>query len=168
MKDIRKIDNEHIVIDGVTYKLIEEEKEPQLPRTWEEYCKEEYSTQRRYFINDVSYVIGSEDCFVPIDPKKDKNLLPNKETAEAVLALCQLIQLRECYNQGWKPDWSDGNTKFLIDFEDGEIRLNHWYSCAYSPLFFKTEELSGLFLKNFRDLIEKLKPLYGIKTDNQP
>lgn len=32
-----------------------------------------------------------------------------------------------------------------------------------SILHFKSEEVRDLFIENFRDLIEKLKPLYGIK-----
>ena len=38
-----------------------------------------------------------------VNPKTDKNLVPNKQCAEAVLALTQLLQLREFYRQGWKP-----------------------------------------------------------------
>lgn len=34
-------------------------------------------------------------------------------------------------------------------------------------LYFKTQELRDEFLRNFRDLIEKLKPLYGIKEGGE-
>src|SRR5690554_3004764 len=44
----------------------------------------------------IGYVI-SEDF--------NKNTWPSKEEAEAALALSQLCQWRDKYNEGWKPDW---------------------------------------------------------------
>ena len=38
---------------------------------------------------------------------EDKNLLPDRATAEAVLALCQLVQLRDAYNGDWVLNWDD-------------------------------------------------------------
>ena len=87
----------------------------------------------------------------------DQNLLPSKEKAEAVLALCQLMMLREYYNDGWKRQTD--YTHFAIRRSpDGE-----WYcfSTLGNFLFtFKTETLAKQFLENFKDLFEKLNPLY--------
>ena len=83
----------------------------------------------------------------------------DRATAEAVLALCQLIQLRNAYNGDWVPDWTDNESKFTIDFIEAEIYAGEVRGCC-TPLFFKTKELRDEFLRNFRDLIEKLKPLY--------
>ncbi len=149
------------VVDGeviVTYK----EKEPKLPKSWEEYCKEEYCTKSRYFIADESYVLGGKEFNGALDPKTDKNLLPNKETAEAVLALCQLIQLRECYNQGWRPDWNcNDQDKYVIEPFQNEMTTDTRVSGG-SILHFKNDKLCHQFLESFRNMIEKLKPLYGI------
>lgn len=91
----------------------------------------------------------------------------NHATAEAVLALCQLIQLRNCYNGDWVPDWKDNTDKYFIVFCYQEARTIELEAAQYSPLYFKSEELRDEFLRNFRDLIEKLKPLYGIKEGGE-
>ena len=92
----------------------------------------------------------------------DKNVLPDRATAEAVLTLCQLIQLRNAYNGDWVPDYKTADTKFTIEFENNRIVKNttKGWPCI---LVFKSEELCDEFLRCFRPLIEKLKPLYGIK-----
>ena len=97
---------------------------------------------------------------------RQKNLLPERATAEAVLALCQLIQLRNCYNGDWVPDWTDGERKYTIDFYEREIWCGDVGNTP-SILTFKSRELRDEFLRYFRDLIVKLKPLYGIKLNSQ-
>jgi hypothetical protein len=97
----------------------------------------------------------------------DTNILPDRATAEAVLALCQLIQLRNAYNGEWVPDWKNYNQdKFTIEFHEREI----FCDCVLitsTPLYFKSKELRDEFLGYFRPLIEKLKPLYGIKEGGE-
>ena len=84
-------------------------------------------------------------------------------TAEAVLALCQLIQLRNCYNGNWVPDWEDNcEYKYLIYYYKNRCCKDVYQHTAVSPLYFKTQELRDEFLRCFRPLIEKLNPLYGI------
>lgn len=98
------------------------------------------------------------------DTKSDKNVVPDHATAEAVLALCQLVHLRNAYNGDWVPDWTDDETKYTIEFShNGNIRARSTLVAQYSILFFKTAELRNEFLRNFSSLIEKLKPLYGTK-----
>lgn len=92
----------------------------------------------------------------------DRNYLPDRATAEAVLALCQLIQLRDCYNDNWMPDWNNyKQDKHTIEFHGDEIFCDMVVRNT-AILSFKTEDLRDQFLENFGDLIEKLKPLYGI------
>lgn len=92
----------------------------------------------------------------------DINILPDRATAEAVIALCQLIQLRNCYNGDWVPDWNSESYKFLIEIYEGKPKI--WLTQnTPSLLYFKTREMCEEFLNCFRPLIEKLKPLYGIK-----
>lgn len=151
------------LIDGVAVVTFRE-KDRKLPKSWEEFCEMYPNYTGDYYIipdNDekIDKVWG-----IPEGAKRtyrNAELLPNRETAEAVLALCQLIQMCECYNQGWKPDWKDENRKYTIDFYEDEI-FSGDISSTPSILTFKTRELRDQFLENFRDLIEKLKPLYGI------
>jgi hypothetical protein len=123
-----------------------------LPKTWEElglikghYVKTECYTQA-YF--------GTSD-----DPD-NRNVFPSKEEAEASIALAQLCQLRDRYNGGWKPDWTDGGIKYVIYFVWEEMDAASITGIRFA-LAFKTRELRDEFKKNFSDLIEKAKPLLG-------
>lgn len=143
------------------------ENENRLPQSWEEYCE-------NYPIKGAEHCVSTFCDIIRVDKKRcnallermknqDRNMLPDHATACAVLALCQLVQLRNCYNGDWVPDWDDGDEiKYCIDFAYGDIRE---YTSRVSPLLlhFKSEELRDEFLRNFRPLILKLKPLYGIK-----
>lgn len=157
--DVDKIETQdgHIV---VTFK----EKERKLPKSWEEFCEMFPVEKKEFYIDDCSRVLDRTDCEDERRRNNDKNLLPDRATAEAVLALCQLIRIRNAYNQGWLPDWSDDKQpKYIISFARGMIDSGVVFEISYSPLYFKTKELRDEFLRCFRDLIEKLKPLYGIK-----
>ena len=119
-----------------------------LPKTWEEfYCNNFKSS--KYYID-----INSNICMVANmerDPQTDRNSLPSKGAAEAHLALMQLHQLRDCYRQGWKPDWKDGSNKYCIT-------ENHVYEvCSRESHFlsFQNNELVREFLYNFSSLIEQ-------------
>ena len=150
------------IVDGVAVVTFKE-KERKLPKSWEEFCRMNRETKvgESYIMTDSSIRTPGFTFERVMD--KDKNLLPDRATAEAVLALCQLIQLRNCFNGDWVPDWNDKESKFVIHFSDGKIEKFDWFNTASSPLYFKTIELRDKFLKYFRPLIEKLKPLYGIK-----
>lgn len=153
--EVEKIETQegHVV---VTFK----ELKPKLPKTWEEFC-EMFPIKR-----DEKYIFGNSTINSAFGYKRhseiDKNVLPDRATAEAVLALCQLIQLRNVYNGDWVPDWNDENRKYTIDFYEDEI-FSGDVSSTPSILTFNSRELRDEFLRNFRPLIEKLKPLYGIK-----
>ena len=142
------------------------EKEQKLPRSWEEFCEIRKVKEGECFINAASEIFHYRVEKIR-DVTSDRNIFPDHATAKAVLALCQLIQLRNCYNQGWIPDWSRfGENKYVIDFCEGKI-LDTEYLIGMTFLYFKTEELRDEFLKYFRPLIEKLKPLYGIKEGGE-
>ena len=119
----------------------------ELPKTWEEFC-ENYPLKNGYFTVDgcVIKYFGNND--------RDINTLSSYEAAKAHLALIQLHQLRDCYRQGWVPDWEDSNRKYVIGHYGASFDIN-WYAGVNSFLSFQTAELANEFLKNFRDLIEK-------------
>lgn len=146
-------------VSDTEYKIVK--KENVLPKTWEEFCKLNPIKYTERFISSSSCICGTGRNVKERDEEEDRNLIPSKEKAEAILALCQLIQLRDCYNDGWKPDWnSHGKEKYTIYYD-----TNHFEKTQSSfigrVLVFKTEELRNEFFNNFKDLIEKLKPLYA-------
>ena len=94
------------------------------------------------------------------DFKADRNILPSKQAAEAHLALMQLHQLRDCYRQGWIPDWSDNNYKACIIHNYMQSNTNSDYSISIrinvnTFLSFQARVIAEEFLNNFKDLIEQ-------------
>ena len=144
----------------VTFK----KKERILPKSWEEFCEMFYVTSKECYIEIDSNIDNRTYSGDSRNEDEDRNVLPDRATAESVLALCQLIQLRNCYNGDWVPDWKDcDEIKYSILFEEEKIEIRDIVIFCETPLYFETEELRDEFLRCFRDLIEKLKPLYGIK-----
>lgn len=87
----------------------------------------------------------------------NRNLFPSKEEAEAMLAMAQLCQLRDAWNEGWKPDFTDNTSKYCIINYKTELSTN----CAINwnvPMVFKTRELCNKFFNTFKDLLEIAKP----------
>ena len=141
----------------------EQRKKETPPKTWEEFCKTHPIKDDEYFLapgtDDGIQAIGTLPDFPRNREVQYKDILPNKETAEAFLALMQLIQLRNCYNGGWEPDWEDSEErKYVIVINENKIESSY-LSTTSCPLAFRTEERRDLFIKNFRDLIEIAKPL---------
>lgn len=143
-------------------------KDKQLPKSWEEFCEMfPIKNGKEYYFNTSSVILNrfQDDCVR--DEHKDKNVLPDNDTAEAVLALCQLVQLRNAYNGDWVPDWFDYHqTKYVINFVEKGIVMGDRTTCG-ELLYFENRELRDEFLKCFRPLIEKLKPLYGIREGGE-
>ena len=128
----------------------EEPKQPELPKRWEDL-----EHIKGYYVSSTSRVsfLDKEEL-----EHADKNVFATKEQAEAAIALAQLSQLREVYRQGWKPDWNDDQMKYCIDhLRNG---LGGYATRSFlNFLSFQSPEIRDEFLENFRDLIEKAKPL---------
>lgn len=155
------------LIDGaavVTFK----EKEQKPPKSWEEFCDMFPDYTGEYFIEPNSdKKIGQVEVVMEERTDRNAELLPDRATAEAVLALCKLIQLRNCYNGDWVPDWNNyKQNKHTIEFHGNEIFCDMVVRNT-AILSFKSEELRDKFIENFGDLVEKLKPLYGIKEGGE-
>lgn len=139
-----EIDREKSTFEKIVFKIKE------LPRSWEDLYM-----IKGWFVENGSDIYEFDNCFTT---SKNRNLFPTKEEAEACLALAQLCQLRDRYNDGWKPDWNDVNEKYIIYFHANKIIRGD--TCrAQSVLHFKAKKLRDKFLENFRDLIETAKPL---------
>ena len=152
------IDKENSTFEYIKFKKIEEKenKRKELPKTWEAFCNSYPIKDGEFFVNAdcriYEYTEGQRD------PAVDANLLPNKEYAEAMIALCQLIQLRDCYNEGWQPDWESYGIKYSICIDKNRVTFSQRekLSCL---LTFKTPIIREKFYINFKNIIEKAKIL---------
>ena len=152
-----EIDKENSTFECIKFKPIVNK----LPKTWEEYCNTHPIREGESWISDISEILHINVLPTP-NTKRDcttyRNLLPNEEYAKAMLALCQLIQLRDCYNDGWIPDWTNSLNKYII-YPSKNYIITGINIAVCRILAFKTEKLRDEFLNNFKDLIEIAKPL---------
>lgn len=127
-----------------------------LPRSWEEFC-EKYSKidDKEYFIDSDSNIIQvtavvSNYCRLQ---NGDRNICPSIKSAEAHLAMIQLEQLRNCWWNGWEPEWNNCE-KYVIKWDKNDL-IVFTARNIHAFLVFPTREMAEEFLKCFRDLIEK-------------
>ena len=139
-------------------KIIFEDIKSQLPKTWEEFCEQNPIKKTEKYIDLNSEIDVAVISPVKREFEKDRNILPSKEAAEAHLALMQLHQLRDCYRQGWIPDWTSGNVHYCITKVKNILKVGSSWQTNYF-LSFPTLELAQQFLDNFRDLIEQVEDL---------
>ena len=66
----------------------------------------------------------------------------------------QLHQLRDCYRQGWTPDWSNREYKYCICCYDNNYKVTEILE-RHHFLTFQSMELTEKFLKNFIVLIKQ-------------
>lgn len=129
--------------------IVFKSKEKQLPKTWEEL-----DSIKGYYV-DANSIIKSANTYTN---DENRNVFPTKELAEAALALAQLLQLRDAYNDGWTPDWENGDTKYAIYAIGNKIEKDSHYKIS-RVMSFKTKELRDKFFDNFQSLLETAKPL---------
>ena len=136
-------------------KVVFEDIEPQLPNTWEEFCKNYPIKSGEFLIDSLSQILAPG--FRDREIYTDQNVLPNYKAADAHLAYMQLHQLRNCYRQGWEP--TDGKVSFaIIRSVDGRLDVDRFmYSSRF--LSFQSEEIAEKFLHNFRDYIKRADDL---------
>ena len=136
-------------------KVVFEDIEPQLPNTWEEFCKNYPIKSGEFLIDSLSQILAPG--FRDREIYTDQNVLPNYKAADAHLAYMQLHQLRNCYRQGWEPEvdkWSFA----IIRSVDGRLDVDRFmYSSRF--LSFHSKEIAEKFLHNFRDYIKRADDL---------
>lgn len=125
-----------------------------LPKTWEEFC-------RTYDIMPTETIIGGMhsniNCIgvrVTRDVCDDRNVCPSKQSAKAHLAMIQLEQLRDCYRQGWKPNYGEDTVKYYIHVANGMVCSSRCYRESRF-LVFQDDQTAKEFVWNFADLILK-------------
>ena len=135
-------------------KIVFEDIKPRLPKTWDEFCEQNLIKRGEYFLNSFS-TSEQGTCETIRHKDSDRNILPNKQATEQHLALMQLHQLRDCYRQGWTPDWNNSiQNKYVIYNLEGKFTISPYY-CHSHFLAFQNEKRAEEFLTNFRDLIKQ-------------
>lgn len=137
-------------------KVIFEDIKPQLPKTWEDFCKQNPMNKEEKYIDSGSNICTASAATSTYDrnSKSDRNVLPSKEAANQHLILIQLHQLRDCYRQGWTPDWKNSKSgKYYINHIDDDYTIMT-YCVSTKFLSFQSREIAEEFLNNFKDLIE--------------
>ena len=141
-----EIDKEKSTFEKIVFKKVENE----LPKSWEDLYE-----VGGWFVDFHSKVVTSGSMRTA---DSVKNRFPTKEEAEACVALAQLCQLRDRYNDGWKPDWTDFTMKPSIYFHK-DIATTGENRSERTILYFRSEKIRDELLENFGDLIKKAKPL---------
>lgn len=141
-----EIDKEKSTFEKIIFKRVQD-----LPKSWEEV-----GTIKGWFTDNMCSVEYYSEG--KSNDSRDRNIFPTEEEAKASIALAQLCQLRDIYNDGWKPNYKDDNVKYLLYYWGDTITKSHTTG-ASNLLIFKTEEFRDKFLENFKDLIEIAKPL---------
>ena len=123
-----------------------------LPNTWEEFCKMYHIKPDEWYVSASSNIIrmsqGKRYTFY------NCNILPSQQAAEQHLAYMQLHQLRDCYRQGWLPDWENSyQRKWVIFSVKNEWKIE---PIVFSSRFlsFQSKEIAEKFFNNFKGLIE--------------
>ena len=124
----------------------------ELPKSFKEFCE-------NYPVRKGEAWLGIQDgihvCCDGSQTRYYKNWMPSKKSAEAHLAMMQLEQLRNCWRQGWEPNWDNvTQTKYCICCCRGEFKISTLYETRCF-LTFPTREMAEEFLECFKDLIEK-------------
>ena len=133
-------------------KIVFEDIKPQLPKTWLEFCKQNKMKNNECYIDNTSYI--RETYIGERRKNEDRNALPSRQAAEQHRALMQLHQLRDCYRQGWKPNYEYGSINVNIEKQDNTPVIIEVIK-REAFLSFPTRELAEQFLTNFEDLIEQ-------------
>lgn len=145
-----EIDRENSTFELIKFKPIEKG----LPSSWEEL---EFVSG--YDVDTDLDIIEVNCCSTGF--LGSSTIWPSIEEAEASIALAQLCQLRDKYNDGWKPDWSDNSyPKYIIVYYRDTICSDTAYTYR-NTLNFKSSKLRDKFLSNpeIVKLIEIAKPL---------
>ena len=91
--------------------------------------------------------------------KFNKNIFPSREEAEASLALCQLLQWRNFYNDGWKPNFKSNQEMIFAISNFKDVISKGVVLHQNVTMYFKSKEIRDKFFDDFQDLLEVAKPL---------
>lgn len=133
-------------------KIIFKKKVLDWPKNWEDL--KELSGN---YINKDSIIQTACECSTNA---VNKNVVPTESLAKAILALCQLLQLRNyvwkniCNNYTFKP----GNNAFVVATNNNNF-IVYFIGEGNRILVFPTRLIAEKFLNQYKDLIEEAKEL---------
>ena len=139
-----EVDNEKSTFQQIIFKKIEKT----LPMNWKEL-----GTVSGFYISEGSLM----KAWTGDANWENRNLFPSREEAEAMLAMAQLCQLRDAWNNGWKANYTEGIKKYCIANRSITLIKDSSYAINY-PMVFETEKLRDEFFYTFKDLLEIAKP----------
>lgn len=114
------------------------------------------------------YSYGNIDCSIWFDSQEDDgrlklgNAFPTEEAAELeakrINLLTRFRAFRDECNNGWKPDWSNSDEKWEIDYTEEEVKAL-WTGCvnSFSTFgYFKNRKDAERAIELFGDEIKEL------------
>lgn len=133
--------------DDNTYKLV---KKRSLPCSWDEFIKEYPTVENPWYIDTYANIYKIAESR-KLNGIFDRNLLDTQDEAIGILALCQLIRLRNCYWEDWRPQLGP-KPMYAITFRDNELIPSVVYHC--NEIFvFDTAWKRDRFMMSFRELL---------------
>lgn len=127
---------------------------PELEKPKRAMSFEELGKVSGYYVDRDSTINEEDNC---LTHEANKNIFPKKEQAEAVLALAQLLQLRQNWVGDWTPDGD--NNCYSIEFSLTEGLIIDCRVQRNKIMSFPDYKTAKDFLNQFRDLLEIAKPL---------
>lgn len=126
------------------------------PKSWKEYCE-----INSYLDADKAVFLLADGNINPLSStfyaRRDfPGAVPSKERALQFLTINKLLQIRDCYNQRWKPDWDDETEKYVIWCTRNELYMD--VSNHTNALFaFRSKEVRDEFVQNFEEDLKTIK-----------
>lgn len=127
-----------------------------LPKSWKEYCE-----INSYLDADKAVFLLADGNINPLSStfyaRRDfPGAVPSKERALQFLTINKLLQIRDYYNQEWKPNWDDETKKYIIWRVRNELYTD--VSTHTNALFaFRSKEVRDEFVQNFEEDLKTIK-----------
>jgi hypothetical protein len=139
-------------------------KKDELPSTWEEWFESLQDGTPLTYLNNAAEIKECVKNATIIIPEAFKSCSLTKESTEAHLAMIQLENLKNAYNDSvgdnYKKTYFETTTieaHYVIENLMGKLMVSKKDKICNRFLSFKTKELAEKFLENFRPLIETAK-----------
>ena len=140
-----EIDKENSTFEEIIFKKVEDPFS-ELPKTWEEYCKQ----TKEY----VSYFGSNPDSIIKSWFEGSYNEFITEERVRQYVTLGKLLQLRDY----WVKGYSEFRYAVYGDRLDGTA-ICDWRDNINHPLTFPTREMAQKFVECFKDLMKEAHPL---------
>lgn len=119
-------------------------------KSWAEFCKNHPNAASDRYIDPFGKIF-QWDAY----NRNSKCLLKNREDAEGILALIQLIRLHDEWVGSWEPDYKGKWFHSIYYYQNYIDVFDNRYN--HNLLSFPTKEMAKEFLNCFKDLLEKAK-----------